>query len=176
MATSHKEKNLQVSRHQISAFNGFPNTSVQGKPLLIYHSAFQAPTASQIESHLSSVDVVSPSWRYTMYSTSHFHSNTHEVLCVSAGSARLCFGGEGNPDRIEPVVGKGEVIVVSAGVAHRLLEDKGDFSMVGSYPDGKGWDMCYGRKDEAGKVKNIKDLGWSEQDPIYGNEGPAIEV
>jgi uncharacterized protein YjlB len=181
MATSGKAtvselKILQVSRHQIPAFNNFPNTSIQGKPLLIYHSAFQKPSASQVESHLSSVGVVAPSWRYTMYSTSHFHSNTHEVLGVFAGSARLCFGGEENPDRVEPVVEQGDVIVVPAGVAHRLMEDRGDFTMVGSYPGGKSWDMCYGRDDEAERVKRIKDLGWFTEDPIYGKEGPALAV
>lgn len=169
-------KDLQVSRHQIPAFNRFPNTSIQGRPLLIYHSAFEKPITSQIESHLSSVGVVKPSWNYTMYSTSHFHSNTHEVLVISSGSAKLCFGGEENPDRVEPVVTEGDVIVVPAGVAHRLLEDKGGFSMVGSYPDGKCWDMCYGREDEAEKVNNIRDLEWFASDPIYGNEGPALVV
>lgn len=111
-----------------------------------------------------------------MYSTSHFHSNTHEVLVISTGSAKLCFGGESNPDRIEPVVEKGDVIVVPAGVAHRLLEDRGDSSMVGAYPNGKTWDMCYGRDDEAEKVAKIKDLGWFVKDPIYGDEAPAIDV
>ncbi len=111
-----------------------------------------------------------------MYSTSHFHSSTHEVLCVYAGSAKLCFGGEDNPDRVELEVKKGDVIVVPAGVAHRLMEDKGDFNMVGSYPGGKSWDMCYGRVNEADKVGNIKKLGWFEKDPIYGNEGPVLDV
>ena len=111
-----------------------------------------------------------------MYSTSHFHSNTHEVLIVSAGSAKLCFGGERNPGKVEPVVHKGDVIVVPAGVAHRLLEERGDFSMVGSYPDSKNWDMCYGREDEVEKVEKIKDLGWFAKDPVYGNEGPALDV
>ena len=111
-----------------------------------------------------------------MYSTSHFHSNTHEVLVVFAGSAKLCFGGEENPERVESVVKEGDVIVVPAGVAHRLMEDKGGFSMVGSYPVGKNWDMCYGREDEAEKVEKIKNLGWFTKDPIYGNEGPALEA
>ncbi|KAF7505329.1 hypothetical protein GJ744_001032 [Endocarpon pusillum] len=149
-------KNLQVGQHRIPAFNNFPNTSIQGKPLLIYHSAFQTPSASQIESHLSSIGVVTPAWRYTMYSTSHFHSN--------------------NPGRVEREVQKGDVIVVPAGVAHRLLEDKGGFSMVGSYPGGKSWDICYGREEEADKVGNIKHLGWFDKDPIYGDKGPVLDV
>lgn len=109
-----------------------------------------------------------------MYSTSHFHSKSHEVLSVSAGLAKLCFGGEENPDRVEAVVKKGDVIVVPAGVAHRLLEDRGDFNMVGSDPGGKSWDMCYGREDESEKVKKVKDLVWFAKDPIYGHEGPVL--
>jgi uncharacterized protein YjlB len=169
-------ENLQVSQHHIPAFDNFPNSSLHGKPLLIYHSAFYKPNASQIESHLSSIGVVTPSWRYTMYSTSHFHSNTHEVLGISAGSAKLCFGGEGNPDRVEPVVNQGDVIVVPAGVAHRLLEDRSDFCMVGSYPADQSWDMCYGRDNEAHTVQDIKHLAWFDRDPVYGNQGPVLDV
>jgi len=111
-----------------------------------------------------------------MYSTSHFHSTTHEVLSISSGSAKLCFGGEDNPGRIEPVVETGDVIVVPAGVAHRLLEDRGAFQMVGSYPVGKDWDMCYGAQGEEEKVKGIDRLGWFEKDPVYADEGPVLEV
>jgi uncharacterized protein YjlB len=111
-----------------------------------------------------------------MYSVSHFHSNTHEVLGISAGSARLCFGGEGNPDRVEPVVKQDDVIVVPAGVVYQMMEDRGNFCMVGSYPDGKSWDMCYGTELEAEKVEQIKNLGWFARDPICGNEGPAFDV
>lgn len=68
-------KDLQVLKHQIPAHGLTPNTSIQNKPLLIYKSAFPSAkiTAGDIESHLSSVGVVAPQWRYTMYSRSHFH-------------------------------------------------------------------------------------------------------
>lgn len=67
-------KDLQVLKHQIPVHGLTPNTSIQNKPLMIYKSAF-APSisASDIESHLRSVGVVEPQWRYTMFSTSHFH-------------------------------------------------------------------------------------------------------
>jgi uncharacterized protein YjlB len=171
-------KDLQVSFHQIPALDRIPNTSIQKKPLMIYHSAFlSSASASTMESHLSTVGVVTPQWRYTMFSQSHFHSTAHEVLCVAHGKAKLCFGGEDNPKKVEPVVEKGDVMVVPAGVAHRLLEDiEGGFSMVGSYPNGKGWDMCYGNEGEEKKVKGIGALGWFEKDPIYGDEGPALQV
>lgn len=111
-----------------------------------------------------------------MYSTSHFHSNTHEVLVIASGAAKLCLGGEENPGRVEPVVEKGDVIVMPAGVSHRFLEDKGSssFQMVGSYPIGDSWDMCYGGEEE--KIKGIGKLGWFDRDPIYGDEGPVLNV
>lgn len=108
-----------------------------------------------------------------MYSTTHFHSTTHEVLIISKGSAKLLFGGEKNPGRVEVEVGKGDVVVVPAGVGHRLLEERGGegFEMVGCYPKGaEGWDMCYGREGEEGVVERIRALGWFERDPVYGGE------
>ena len=169
---------LQVSKHHISGHGLLPNSSVLNKPLFIYHGVFPArASASDMEAHLSTVGVVQPQWRYTMYTTSHFHSTTHEVLCVSKGRARLCFGGEENPDRVEPVVQRGDVMVLPAGISHRLLEDlEGGFEMVGSYPRGCSWDMCYGREGEVQKVKDIAGVSWFERDPIYGDEGPVLSA
>jgi uncharacterized protein YjlB len=171
---------LRVSKHLVPSHNGLPNSSILNKPLLIYHSAFNNKSTSAIESHLKSVGVVTPQWRYTMYSTSHFHSNTHEVLCVYSGSARLCFGGEENPGRVEPVVQAGDVVVVPAGMAHRLLEDTSTggsrFEMVGAYPKGYNWDMCYGRDGEERQVDGIGSVPWLDRDPIYGDQGPVFDV
>lgn len=114
-----------------------------------------------------------------MYSTSHFHSNTHEVLCVCSGRARLCFGGEENPGRVEPVVQAGDIIVLPAGMAHRLLEDTStgsSFEMVGSYPVGYDWDMCYGREGEERQVDGIGGVPWFDRDPIYGDQGPVLDA
>ncbi|KAI6130904.1 RmlC-like cupin domain-containing protein [Pisolithus thermaeus] len=168
---------LRVSQYQIPKFNFYPNTSIQHRPLLIYHECFPNPSPSAIESHLLSRGVVVPQWRYTMYKVSHFHSTTHEVLCIVSGRAKLCFGGEENPGRVEIVAGQGDVFIVPAGVAHRLLEEtESSFLMVGSYPVGKDWDMCYGKADEKDKIKKIKDLEWFNTDPIYGSEGPVLHV
>lgn len=72
---------------------------------------------------------------------------------------------------------KGDVIVVPAGVSHRLLDDlKGGFSMVGSYPRGCTWDMCYGKPGEEKEVKSIESIGWFHRDPIYGGKGPVLDA
>jgi len=75
------------------------------------------------------------------------------------------------------VVRKGDVVVLPAGVSHRMLEDiDGGFQMVGSYPKGSNWDMCYGKEGEEAQVKEIESLGWFERDPIYGEQGPVLDV
>lgn len=85
------------------------------------------------------------------------------------------FGGEDNPSRVEASVKKGDVIIVPAGVGHRLLDDfNSGFEMVGSYPKGKNWDMCYGKGGEEEMVKEIGGLGWFDKDPLYGDEGPVL--
>ncbi|QKX62314.1 uncharacterized protein TRUGW13939_09473 [Talaromyces rugulosus] len=169
---------IKVSQHQIPAWGRTPNTSIQNKPLLIYHSAFTA-SPSQLSTHLKEINVVVPHWQYTMYSQSHFHSTSHEVLGIVSGRARLCFGGEANPARVEPVVQSGDLIVVPAGVSHRLLEDlDGHFGLLGSYPAGKDWDMCYGveSEDDDQITKDISQQAWFDRDPLYGDDGPAIHV
>jgi uncharacterized protein YjlB len=168
---------LKVGRHLIPAYNGFPNTSLAPKPLLIYRGAFEPPASTEaIESHLAHIGVVQPAWRYSMYRQHHYHSTTHEVLCVSRGSAKLCFGGPENPGRVETTVEHGDAIVVPAGVAHALLaEGRDGFEMVGSYPRGcQQWDMCTGRTEERSKWKTIEALKWFEHDPLYGEGGPAV--
>jgi uncharacterized protein YjlB len=62
-------------------------------------------------------------------------------------------------------------------VGHRLLEDlDGGFEMVGSYPAGQNWDMWYGKNGEEEKVKRISGLNWFTKDPVYGDNGPTLEV
>lgn len=202
---------LRVTKHQIPAHSLLPNTSIQHRPLIHYHGAFNpagisstttttaaasssssraSSFADAVEAHLRAVGAVHPQWRYTMYPTTHFHSTTHEVLVVVRGGARLCFGGEGNPAAYTPDVEVGDVLVVPAGVGHRLLEDTSSsssspppeasggagFEMVGSYPPGCSWDMCYGKAGEEGKVGRIKGVAWFERDPVYGNAGPAVDA
>ena len=74
----------------------------------------------------------------SMYPFTHYHSTSHEVLSIASGSALCCFGGEDNPERYEAVLERGDVVVVPAGVGHRLLEERErPFTMVGSYPVGR---------------------------------------
>lgn len=69
------------------------------------------------------------------------------------------------------------MIIVPAGMGHRLLKNSdSEFEMVGCYPVGKSWDMCYGKEDDVEKVKSIRSLGWFEKDPLYGDQGPVLNA
>lgn len=69
------------------------------------------------------------------------------------------------------------MIIIPAGVAHRRLDDfDSGFEMVGSYPEGEKWNMCYGKKSEEKKIEAIASLAWFEKDPLYGEEGPVLNV
>lgn len=163
---------LILVQHHLSAFGHNPNTSLHNRPLTIYKSVFDGiVTADRIESHFRSVGEVVPQWRYTMFRQSHFHSNTHEVLGIADGRAKLCFGHPDNPNRVIEIVNRGDVILIPAGVAHCLLEDyHSGFEMVGCYPaDSKQWDMCYGDVENEKVIAQIKSLPWFGQDPIYGD-------
>ncbi|KAH9933546.1 hypothetical protein B0H21DRAFT_83443 [Amylocystis lapponica] len=173
-------KSIRITAHPIPAHGHIPNSSATGKPLLHYHRAFPSPSASTIEAHLTHVGVVAPRWRYTIYPTSHFHSTAHEVLVVSRGRARLRFGGDANPDAVVAQVEPGDAVIVPAGVAHRMEEDQsgGVFEMVGAYPvQSEHWDMNYGRggEDHEGIVERIREIGWFDRDPFYGDEGPVLQ-
>ena len=45
-----------------------------------------------------------------------------------------------------------------------------------SYPEGRNWGMYCGGEGEEGKIGGIKDLGWFTNDPIYGEQSPALSV
>ncbi|KAH8426205.1 cupin domain-containing protein [Aspergillus melleus] len=169
---------IKVTSRQIPRWDHIPNTSIHSKPLMIYHQAFNA-SSSDLAARFEEVGEVMPQWVYSMYRQTHYHSTTHEVLGVVDGRARLCFGGERNPDRFEPTVEKGDLIIVPAGVGHRLLEDIGngrEFTMVGAYPRGKEWDMCYGQPGEEDKARNIQALDWFQRDPLFGSDGPVTHA
>ncbi|KAJ5575050.1 RmlC-like cupin domain-containing protein [Penicillium hetheringtonii] len=82
---------IQVTRRQIPSWKSIPNTEIQGYPLMVYHAAFDA-TSTQLKRRLELIGEVMPQWVYTMYSQTHFHSTTHEVLGVVAGAQSSALG------------------------------------------------------------------------------------
>ena len=151
----------------------FPNSVL---PLLVYRQALMAgghDPASLLEEHFADNDWCN-SWRNGVYAFAHYHSTTHEILGVYCGDATLRVGGEhgSNVD-----VHSGDVIVIPAGVAHRKIEASADFAVVGAYPDGRDWDLLRGQPGERPQAdRKIAALPIPDNDPIYGADGPLLQI
>jgi hypothetical protein len=64
---------------------------------------------------------------------------------------------------------------VPAGVVHKNLDSSSsdDFGVVGAHPEGRHWDLCYGRSGERARGDgNIVQAPMPELDPVYGAAGP----
>src|SRR6266478_1319608 len=151
----------------------FPNSVL---PVLLYRQAFMADAedrASVVEQCFAENDWTN-SWRNGVYSFTHYHSTTHEVLGAYGGAATLRLGGE-HGKNVE--VHAGDVIVIPAGVAHQNIGASADFAVVGAYPDGREWDLLRGLPGERPKAdRNIAALPIPDNDPIYGADGPLRQI
>ncbi len=151
----------------------FPNNA--RLPLIIYQGAIDLPTnnAASVLEAVFKKNNWTGSWRDGIYNFHHYHSTSHEVLGVYAGSATVQLGGPKGP---EFRVNKGDVIIIPAGVAHKNLGQSGDFRVVGAYPNGRSYDMNYGKPGERPKAdENINAVPLPDEDPIYGASGPLKE-
>ena len=114
------------------------------------------------------------SWRNGVFAYHHYHTTTHEVLGVFAGTAKVLFGGDAGT---AVTVGAGDLIVIPAGVAHKALEASGDFSVVAAYPDGRSPDMRWGRAGERPAADHsIAAVPIPTTDPIAGPQGPLVRL
>ncbi|GAB3059218.1 cupin domain-containing protein [Salinicoccus sesuvii] len=139
-------------------------------PLLVYKNVFQ--DGDDIPEILNANDW-SGEWLGSVHPFHHYHSNTHEVLAVKAGTATLQLGGEqGEQIKAE----KGDVIILPAGYGHKKIEASDDYANYGAYPGGVDFDMCYGKAEERPeKVENIKQVPIPEYDPVFGHDGPLFD-
>ena len=112
-------------------------------------------------------------WVDGVFPYHHYHSTSHEVLCVVGGEARITFGGpEGETVEVEA----GDVVVIPAGVGHCNEGSGGGFSVVGAYPEGQeDYDLRTGAEGERPEVlENIRNVPLPERDPLLGGGGPLL--
>jgi uncharacterized protein YjlB len=148
-------------------------------PTLLYRSAIEpdpADPASAFERRFRQHDW-SNGWRSVIYTFHHYHSNSHEVLGVARGSARLRLGGRMGRDF---EVAAGDVIALPAGTGHQRISSSPDFLVAGAYPGGRDWDLI--KPYEAGAeihdaaLMRIAAVPLPVFDPVAGAEGPLLRL
>jgi uncharacterized protein YjlB len=163
----------------IGESGSFPNN--HNLPLILYREAAAAEKEGKgsntserlallFESLFSGNDWP-PAWRDGIYPYHHYHSTAHEALAVFSGSATVQFGGDGGPVM---EAGPGDVVVIPAGVAHKLLSSEGELGIVGAYPEGQSPDMQYGKDGERpASDKRIAAVRLPRLDPVAAESGPV---
>jgi len=111
-------------------------------------------------------------WINGIYPFQHYHGNTHEVLGIVAGHAKVQMGGPSGPV-FEFTAGDG--LVIPAGVGHCRLAQSANLCVVGAYPGGHQPDLRRdNERDRAAALKLIGDVPDPKTDPFYGSAGPLL--
>ncbi len=142
-------------------------------PVIIYKNALQYLTDKIFESTFLQNGWTN-NWQDIILTEDHFHSNTHEVLGLKSGEARLMLGGrKGEIVNVE----QGDVIILPAGVGHFSVDNSTDYQFVGGYPNGADWNLKFSLKkeDSPSILAEIANIPIPEKDPIFGDNGPLFE-
>ena len=161
-----------VATHVFEDDGIFPNNP--HLPVLIYKGALFLHPGDEPESikDLFEQNGWTNSWKDSVFDYDHYHSTTHEVLGVFSGTADIFLGGtQGTCVELT----RGDVVIIPAGVAHRNINGSVDFLCLGAYPEGKPYDMNYGKVEEReSAVKNIAEVPIPQTDPVFGPEGSLL--
>lgn len=113
-------------------------------------------------------------WIDSIYDYHHYHSTAHEILCILQGNATIQMGGESGETLN---LTAGDVMVIPAGVAHKLLYGGPALKVLGAYPKGQEWDMRTGDPDDRPQViENIKHVPLPACDPLHGKNGALLHL
>jgi len=151
----------------------FPNSHL---PAMLYKGALDTPMlfpAVHIK-NLFEKNGWCNSWDAGIFEYNHYHSITHEVLGIYSGAAMLQLGGE---DGQKILIEKGDVLVIPSGVAHKNLGNENDVGVIGAYPDGRDYDMNYGKPGERPRTdENIRKVPIPASDPVFGPDKGLIKI
>jgi len=182
----------QVEAFRLEPSAGFPNNP--RLPALIYRGAFRLPGQSCLthaSRHLRAADEHaanelaartiektfarhrwSSGWRDGVYDYHHFHSTAHEVLGCYWGRATLQLGGPFGPSL---GFARGDVLVLPACTAHKLVAASEDFCVIGAYERGRSYDMQLGDPaHHLASERRAREVPLPEFDPVYGDGGPLL--
>jgi uncharacterized protein YjlB len=167
------QREAQVQEHLFEDDGRIPNNP--NLPLLVYPQALSEPERQTPRcKELLAENGWGGAWVDGVFSYHHYHSTSHEVLCVVGGRAHITFGG---PEEETVEVQAGDAVVIPAGVGHCNAGSGSDFVVVGAYPRGQeDYDLRTGKEGEHPEVlENIRNIPLPEADPLFGEGGPLLQ-
>jgi uncharacterized protein YjlB len=162
----------RIERYTFNDDGVIPNSSF---PVIVYRGVLSGADLSAARFiALFGQHGWSNAWKNSIYDYTHFHSNTHEVLGVAEGSARVRLGGDHGAS---VDLGAGDVVILPAGTGHRAESASEDLLVVGAYPDGLEFDIRRGAPTERAEVyANLARVPRPRQDPVAGPDGQLMQI
>ncbi|KAL4955434.1 hypothetical protein BDW69DRAFT_204522 [Aspergillus filifer] len=152
-------------------------------PVLHYQNVLPEPRTEEAATEFLTANKWEKRGTWGAVWTSHFHPNSHECYGVFQGSSTLLLGaaGEDGTDNVglRVTVHTGDAIVLPAGTGHSSVESTDDYRYIGVYPEGcPRWRNEFGktRIDEQTFSDEIAGVGYPEEDPVYGKDGPLMQL
>ena len=156
--------------HRFEDAGAIPNSRL---PVLVYHG-IEGARAAQDCAELFARNGWRGAWVDGIYPFHHFHSTSHEVLGIVAGSASVVLGGPGGR-RFDVV--PGDVLVLPAGTGHFNAGATDDLRVVGAYPGGMWCDLRRGVPAERDEVlANIAAVPLPDTDPVAGADAVRVNL
>ncbi len=168
-----RQLEVEVQEYPFEDDGRIPNNP--NLPLLVYSRVLPEPEQQQPSrcKELLAKNGWGGTWVDGVFSYHHYHSISHEVLCVVSGRASISFG---DPEGETLEVQAGDMVIIPAGVGHKNAGSSGDFSVVGAYLRGQeSYDLRTGEDGERPEVlENIRNVPLPEADPLFGEDGPLL--
>eukprot|EP00980_Cylindrotheca_fusiformis_P008349 scaffold1754_cov105-Cylindrotheca_fusiformis.AAC.11 len=107
----------------------FPNNP--DHPLVLYKYAWKGRQEREARRMIENSQKWTSPWAWGVFPYHHYHSKAWELLVCVRGEANVQLGGEKGPTVL---VETGDVVFVPPGFAHKQLDDRNGFTLLGSYP------------------------------------------
>jgi uncharacterized protein YjlB len=144
-------------------------------PLVIHRGALKGKTVAQGK-RLFARNRWTGAWENGIYAYHHYHADTHEVLGIIRGRARVQFGGKDGPIL---TVRAGDVVVIPAGISHKRESAAGNLLVIGAYPGEHEPehepDIRRGAAVARGRARKRPAAARPEADPVFGRGGKLFE-
>ena len=148
-----------------------PNSAL---PVLVYRGALQPDAGPAAYEDRFAGNGWLGAWRDGIYPFHHFHSTSHEVLGIAAGTANVVLGG---PQGGRVDLSAGDIVVLPAGTGHCNAGSEPGLLVVGAYPNGMRWDLRRGDPAEHDEVlANIALVPLPDTGPVEGREDPLAQL
>ena len=127
-STCDSPRTVGVQRVYLDDDGTYPNNAQY--PTLLLKAVFDGTQDEGVRRITADGQWTSP-WAWGIFEYHHYHSKAWELLLCVRGEASVQLGGPTGPT---VTISRGDSVLIPPGVAHKQLNTKGGFTLLGAYP------------------------------------------